>query len=253
MNKLTVLYFYHLPKCGGTYVMRLLRVFQKALHADFVSFNNWGQHPKEPDADQKQAHFFRSLKDYDANKVVLIHHHHGYPGVHDLYEHLLAAKQGVLKQGGQIAFITMVREPISRLTSMVNFRKKMGNADANFEEMISNPNFWDRMTKYFLFNQKKRGIGGEVQINELLLKKNIQLFDKIFTLDQIDLLINFLNDFLGTTDISLDKKVNTSEWKIIPTEAQKEEYLANIFWDSYFYDLVKQHGPDVDNILLSRS
>jgi len=113
------------------------------MEGDFISFNILRHEYKAADAEEKQIQFIDSLKNYSANKILLIHHHHGYPGIEDLHDHLLDAKKAVEARGGRMVLVTMLREPLSHLKSMVNYRNQ--KRDTDFETLINNPDFCDRM------------------------------------------------------------------------------------------------------------
>ncbi len=243
-----VLYFYHIPKCGGTYTLRLLQKFQRKLNSDLISFNILNKQTRNAEAEAEQLVFLNSLKNYSVNKVLFIHQHHGFPGINDLYEHLSRVKKEVRKNGGKIVFITMIREPISHIRSMVNY-KRMKNKDINFDSVPSGSIVYDKMSKFFLYGQPKRWKSEKVYIDKELLNKNIRLFDYVFTLERMDLLIDFLNNFLETEDVVISRKINASKIELFPTEEQKRRFLENIHWDTYFYEVVNKKGPEVKKIL----
>ncbi len=241
-----VIYFYHIPKCGGTYTLRLLQKFQRKLNSDFVIFNI-NKQKRNLKAEAEQLSFLNSLQSYSANKVLIIYQHMGFPGINDLYEDLRIIKKEVKKNKGEIVFITMIREPMSHIRSMVNYNRRK-NKDINFDSVPSGSIVYDKMSKFFLYGQRKRWKNKEIQIDRELLNKNIRLFDYIFTLERLDLLIDFLNHFLGTKDVFISKKINASKIELLPTKDQKKRFLDNIYWDKYFYEVVSKKGPNVKNM-----
>ena len=69
--------------------------------------------PKPLDAEEKQIKYIQSIKDYSKGDVLLLHHHHRYPGIEDLHDYLLQAKQDVAKRGGEMFIFTIIRDQVA--------------------------------------------------------------------------------------------------------------------------------------------
>ena len=168
----------------------------------------------------------------------MIHHHHGYPGIHELYHHIKNAKEAVEKKGGKMVLISTVREPVSFHISRNNYLIKRGSS-INFERSIRFPKNHNIMSKYLLYNHLSRGYNELVQADIPLLEKNLQLFDHIYPLEKMEELATFLNDFLGTKDITIEEKINKGNLKQLPTEEQRAMLLEINHLDQHLYDLVR--------------
>ena len=95
------------------------------------------------------------------------------------------------------------------------------------------------MTKYLFYNHIGRLPKDLTKIDKPSLEKIIQLYDRIFPIEKMESLIIFLNDFLGTKDITIEEKINKGNLKQLPTEEQRAMLLEINHLDQHLYDLVR--------------
>jgi hypothetical protein len=221
-------------------MLKLLKKFKRQGKGELVQFNNLDAENRIiPDLDRKQLEFITSLKDYKENDVVLIHHHHGYPGINEIRKELHEARKAIAKQGGEMVVITIVREIIAYQTSRVNFSRKKGR-DLSFEEVINDQDNHNWMTKYLMRNILGRWTTENIQVSLPLLKKNIQFFDRIFLTKNMPEVVQFINDFVGTEGITIKEIVNKGDLIYQPTEEQKKQIFDLNPLDRYLYETAKR-------------
>ncbi len=243
-----VIYFYHIPKCGGSYVFYLLKKFCKKLDGEFVPFINLDLNKKNKILDEEFKEFIGSIKDYSKKEVLFIHHHHGYPGIQEMHDEILEAKKAISDKGGEMLIISTVRDPISYSISKVNYLQNKGN-DITYEDIITIPTNHNMLSKYLNYNHVDRWLNNPVEVNIPQLEKTISLFDRIFLTEDMDGFNKFLNDFLGTRNITIKKKINKGKLTCLPTEEERNSILELNHIDQHFYDLIKNKMPKKNKFL----
>jgi len=248
-----VIYYYHIPKCGGSFVFHLLKKFSNKVEGEFVPFINLDQNKKNSELDDELKEFIGSIKDYSKNEVLIIHHHHGYPGIHELHNEILMAKAAIRKKGGEMIVISTVRDPLSYSISKVNYLQKKGSNN-KYKDLINQPTLHNMLSKYLNYNHVGRWRNNPIEVDIPLLEKSISLFDRIFLMEEMEKLTQFLNNFLGTKNINIEKKINEGNLTSLPSEEERNRILEFNQIDQHFYDLIKSReskkGLSIQNIKL---
>jgi len=221
-------------------MVRLLKKISRKVNGEFVQFNNLDAEIRiKPELDRKQLEFITSLKDYSGNDIVLIHHHHGYPGINEIRKEIQEAREAIAKKGGEMVVITIVREIIAYQTSRVNYSIKKGR-NLSFEKVINNQDNHNWMTKYLMRNIIGRWTTEDIQISLPLLEENIQFFDRIFFTKNMPAVVHFINDFVGTKGVTIDKIINKGNLIYQPTEEQKKQIIDLNPLDRHLYETAKR-------------
>ena len=127
-----IIYYYHIPKCGGTTISRSLKEIAKSQGGEYYDFycsmRMFGFLSKLI-TNYKLNRFFKSLNDQTTH-LKIIHHHHGYFGISEIENTLIREKEKAKLLGNELYFFTCIRDPISFQLSRVNFlRNSCGMPD----------------------------------------------------------------------------------------------------------------------------
>ena len=245
-----IIYFYHIPKCGGSYVFNLLKKLSKAVDGEFVSFINLENEKKNVILDDDLKTFIISLTDYSKKEVLFIHHHHGYPGIHELHDQILETRDAIREGGDEMIVISSVRDLLSFSISRVNYMQEKGY-DITFQDLIDQPSNHNMISKYLNYNHFDRWSEDVIQIDVPSLEKSISLFDRIFLMEEMKKLTKYLNDFLGTKNITIAKRINEGKLKYLPTEEEKRRILELSQLDQHFYKMIKSRESKKPNLIKS--
>ena len=122
-----VIYYYHIPKCAGSYVTKLFRRCAKETGGKYINFYN----PStviDPEEKKQYFKFLKELPNQPSDSHYFIHHHHGYPGLNEVYKALKRAKTKVQEDSlNKFYLFTSVREVLSFITSRVNYLRNHCN------------------------------------------------------------------------------------------------------------------------------
>lgn len=234
----TIIYYYHIPKCGGSFVNELLKLFAQVLNGRYMNFTSL----KDDDIEQNKQQFTLFLNELLSypEQFIFIHHHHRYPGIHNLFLTLKMIKKKTENMGGRFFLFTVVREPLSFNISRINCLNNSSNyVDLRYRDIYEDEKSCNMMYKYFLYNHYSIWYTNYESLE--LSKKNfldkLQLLDGLFVQDKLEELVTFLNSFLGTVNINLPGKVNVGQHKLLPTRQEIQVIFSVNDLDSFFYDL----------------
>lgn len=222
-----------MPKTGGTYVKALMQKISKAKGLEFYSFNNLSESKRIRSLDQKLFHFLDEVKNLPSNKIIFVHHHHGYPGIQELKEKMIAVKEIMRSNGNEFKIFTTIREPIAFVTSKVNFRKEVN--ENSFKSELENSHEQNYMCKYLLHNHIHRWPNENPELNESSIDQALSLIDYTFTTKSMQRLVEFLNYEVDSDDITIHKKRNVGSIKFQLTESEKIKFKELNQWDFYLY------------------
>ncbi len=238
-----IIYFYHIPKCAGTTISDILKkiaISESGLYQnfDYVHINKLNNDQKRINNLEMRT-FLDSLNNKTAH-LKIIHHHHGYCGIGQIYNKILVEKKKAIDLGNKIYFFTCIREPISFHISRLNFLKNScGMKDITFHEICKNKKNHNLMSKYFMRNHPARWDDFSLEKERFL--KCLNLMDKVFVIENICLLYSWLEKIL---DIELfdDKSIintrkNVGQNKLLPTSEEYEILKKVNSFDRIFYDL----------------
>jgi hypothetical protein len=234
----TIIYYYHIPKCGGSYVNELLKKYSKLLHGRYKNFTSL----KDEDIEHNRQQFTLFLDELLSypEKFVFIHHHHRYPGIHDLFPTLKKIKKKTEKMGGRFFLFTVVREPLSFNISRINHLINYSNyVDLTYRDICEDKKSHNMMYKYFLYNHFSIWYTSYdcLDLSEANFLKKLQLLDGLFVQDNLEELVSFLNAYLRTENVSFPDKINVGKHNLLPTKEEEQILLTVNNLDTYFYDL----------------
>lgn len=236
-----IIYYYHIPKCGGSHISRHMMKLSNAVGGEFYNFDasmgNFSFNEEESNNEELKR-FYPSINQGDVG-VKFIHHHHGYYGIGEMYEFLSEEKEKAEKMGNSFYLFTCIREPMSFLLSRVNFlRNSCGMPHLSFDDTINSSKHHNIMYRYLLQNHYKRWRDND--LDEIYFKKVLGIMDDVFLLEEMDALLEHVNGIAGFHIPSPTKKVNQGEYLVAPTEAQISELKRVNHLDVFFYDLIKE-------------
>lgn len=239
-----IIYYYHIPKCAGTTITRFLKRIAKFQKGEFHNFNykmnekfNFVRRELN---NLKMIKFLHSLN-HKTNELKIIHHHHGFYGIGEIYNILLQQKEKSLKMGNELYFFTCIRDPISYQISRTNYlRNNLQVPNYSFADVISNTKPQNLMSKYYIKNHPLRW--NHVDLKQDSFIKLLDIMDKIFTIESLPNLYTWLeeiiNPFIFEDESILNLKVNKGIHKILPTDEEYNKLEELNSFDKFFYDYV---------------
>lgn len=234
-----IIYYYHIPKCGGSTIQKSLRTIAESKGGTFHDFNHpMGKYGflKKLKNNYKMKRFFKSLND-QTTSLKVVHHHHGYYGISEIEKILIREKAKARLLGNELYFFTCIREPISFQLSRVNYlRNSCGMPDFSFRDACQEPKNQNFMAKYFMRNHPKRW-------KDFALEKNrfehlLGIMDKVILMEDLSSLYTWLSEILETSLYEPTKRENVGTHKLIPTDEQLKCLKQVNSFDQFFYDLV---------------
>ena len=235
---MNVIYYYHIPKCGGSFIRQYLtRLNDKNKNSIFIPYVNIFEH---------QYHtvpiIIKNILDLKYNNIFIYHHHSPY-GMRDIHDCLEETKDKIINSGGTFFLFTSVREPTSYITSHINFINNAPETGPwpkeyrwSYDRAINEKWFSNYQSKYLLYNHYSLE-SYEKDISILDVRTELQLFNKIYKTDNLNAIKNDLRNKISyVEECWSDKKINTTDHKLLLSEEQKETYLANNQIDNWLYE-----------------
>ena len=246
---MNVIYYYHVPKCGGTFIFEnLKRIYEKT----------------------KNAIFFNCYKDYYCEssivvkdipnlnyEYVYIYHHHSQHGLKDIISELEEAKKQVKAKGGEFYLFTCLRKTISFVNSHVNYINDCGNLAGslrqdikfmnslgwrdkwNFDTAINDSWFNNYQSKYLLHNHVSNW-KEDIHINQENIIEIVSIIDKIYTTESIIELKADLQTLVPNVNSEWqNKKINTSAGRLKMTKEQENKLIDKNQLDIWLYNNIK--------------
>jgi hypothetical protein len=206
---MTVIYFYHIPKTGGSYVNKYLKNLSKSLNMQYVSFYDTSSIISKENIN----HYITTLSTI-GNKDTIIHHHHGYPGMKFAKIYIEALQQKLKEMNNNLYLITVVRDPVRRTYSGINYNKCINqNAIDNYIKNKSN-----YIIRYILYNKN-------YVYNNILDEKEMILFDSIVKMFDYMVDINKISTIRDYLSFILQKK---NIIQMPPNKINKTNYIITL-------------------------
>ena len=181
-----VIYFYHLPKCAGTYMNALLRDIAIDRGADYAPFRRT-DNTRTRESDRELIRFLETVH---RGGLTIVYHHHGHMGMDELFEPLASARERVRQAGGTLYAFMCLRDPVTHFISRVNFLGLDLNKAIRDER---NHNF---LYKYYLYNHPANH--KEIRYDKQFFRSRLAAMDDIFFQEDLDPAIRTLNQQAGT-------------------------------------------------------
>lgn len=235
-----IIYYYHIPKCGGSTISKVLRTLAARTGGEYHNFNFPMQRFSSPVKLYNNFRMKRFLHGINrkANDFQFVHHHHGYYGVGEIFQILSRNKRMAEAAGNEFYLFTCIRDPLSFQVSLVNYlRHAWGRKDFTFENTCTEPEYQNVMFKYLLANHPKRW--RDLDLDKELFLKCVGLMDRVFLLDELGDLDDWLRGITGEASSALTTSVNKGEHSLVPDSEQLETLKQVNKLDYFFYDHIK--------------
>jgi hypothetical protein len=234
-----IIYYYHIPKCGGSTIYHQLKELSVAVGGEFFNFNSSMKKfgfLEKLNNDFKMRLFLRKINN-KTNDFKFIHHHHGFYGISQILSVLRREKRNAILAGNEFHLFSCIRDPISFQRSHVNYlRNSCGMPDFSFDDVCANPMRHNFMLKYLLRNHNKRW--KEFKLDKQDLMKSLEIMDKVFVLEKLQNLYDWLEQIVGIPIKSPKIMQNVGKHLLQPTEKQFEILKRTNTLDQFFYDSV---------------
>ena len=234
-----IIYYYHIPKCGGTMISHQLKELSITLGGEYHDFN----FPMEKFGFSRKLinnyrfRRFLSRLNNKTNDFKFIHHHHGFYGISEIFNRLLQEKRKAVLTGNEFHLFTCIRDPLSFQLSRVNYlRNSCGAPNFSFDDACTNSRHQNIMFKYFSYNHPGRW--KKLNLDKQYFMKSLGLMDRVFVLEKLKDLYDWLEQTVGTPVQSPTKKANVGTYSLMPTEGQLEVLKRVNALDQFFYDSV---------------
>jgi len=229
-----VIYFYHLPKCAGSYMNALLLDIAIDRGADYAPFRRT-DNTRTRESDRELICFLETVH---RGGLTIVYHHHGYMGMDELFEPLAAARERVRQAGGTLYAFMCLRDPVSHFISRVNF------LGLDLNKAIHDERNHNILYKYYLYNHHANH--KEIRYDKEFFRSRLVAMDDIFFQEDLDPAIRTLNQQAGTDRLlTIDKRIkpppppgvssNETKYRVRPNDEQRRLIKELNSWDQWFY------------------
>lgn len=154
--KCGVYYFYHIGKCGGTSISSWMEELAKSNPNDFEYVNWWwqldewtGKFDWRVGLSKVEEQIRSGMLQTNSKHWLLLHHHHGAPGLRYMMLQFQEWKKMLNNQGCDLILTTVLRDPYSRVFSLIHYNHV---PIEEFYQFVSNSEEISQ-SKYLLFNR----------------------------------------------------------------------------------------------------
>ena len=219
-----VIYFYHMPKCAGTYMNALLRDIAVDRGAEYASFFRT-DNTRTRESDRELTRFLETVH---RGGLTVVHHHHGHMGMDELFEPLAAARERVRQAGGTFYAFMCLRDPVSHFMSHVNF------LGLDLNEALRQEYNHNMLYKYYLYNHPANQ--KHIRYDREFFRSRLAAMDDIFFQEDLDPAVRTLNLQAGTDrSVTIDERINVTERRAKPTDEQRRLIKELSPWDHWLH------------------
>jgi hypothetical protein len=168
--KCGILWFYHIPKCGGTALLEWIdRMRQNGyFNKEFVRLSYTAQQYENRTDINDIVAWLETLA-VPGNPPVIVHHHQRGPGLYGFNLTFMQLKEKVVAAGCQFIRMTVLRKPVDRLISELYYNKilRYGAQDPPqgmlnlYKQWLMNNFHYDNWQVRFLLNNKMEEYGDQ--------------------------------------------------------------------------------------------
>jgi len=234
-----IIYYYHIPKCGGALINQQLKELSIALGGEYYNFyfpmQKFG-FLRQIINNYRLRRFLSRINDKTSD-FKFIHHHHGFYGISEIFDVLVQQKRKATLAGNEFYLFTCIRDPLSFQLSRVNYlRNSCGMPDFSFDDACTSSTHQNFMCKYLLFNHPRRW--KKKNLDKQYFMETLDIMDNVFVLEKLNNFYDWLEEVVGVSIRSRTKKVNIGTHSLKPTKEQIEVLKRVNDFDQFFYDSV---------------
>jgi hypothetical protein len=265
---MNLIYYYHLPKCAGTFIARNLQqnadsnINPKSpyLESEIELLKN-NKNLKDKTGKSICYNFNRlpvsSLKDLgvrnECNKqindfldniinsrfdTVYVHHHMGYPGIFDLKDKLIKLRTAVESTGGKLFLFTCIRETVSFIESKINYQANNRNNDTDIQRQIKTKSQHNAQCKYLLHNHSNLWPHQKIDIMLEDVIETYDFLDKVYTTKNVNSIKNDISSIINKEIVwdTTRKNVSTKTYEIpkeLYTQLRELNHIDSFIYKKY--------------------